>query len=359
VDTRLIDLDTQGEWAPAFERPGGEVFATIDDLARSLAKHLGLEVGDGQRRYLTDPKLELMFLKARGLQLKRQREDALEAVALFDQIVERAPRYAPAVAARARSLGDLWRTGREFDAPAMSLRLAEAALEAIRLDRSLPDAQAALGALYTSGRQWTKAEEAYQRALAIDPSQGSLYVDYAMDLLFPLERVDDALDELARARDVAPLSLDVRRALAIMQIQAGLYDEAIRSAKWVLDQDPDSPFVDNHLGRALILSGRPDLARPIFFGKPGSEVFLGYLYAITGRRDEAEALAREFPPARQFWIYAGLGDKDRTFDALERALTINPGSWRVATWMIRPEMKFLRGDPRFLDIKRRLALPEK
>ena len=109
-----------------------------------------------------------------------------------------------------------------------------------------------------------------------------------------------------------------------MQIEAGLYDEAIKSAQWVLQQDPDFPFVDAQLGRALILSGRPDDALPIFSRKPEHSVFLGYLYAVTGRRDEAEALAAGFLPAHQFWIYAGLGDKDRAFEALDRAVTINP-----------------------------------
>jgi tetratricopeptide (TPR) repeat protein len=240
----------------------------------------------------------------------------------------------------------------------VSPRLEDAALEAIRRDEFLSDAQAALGTLYTRNRQWTNAEEAFQRALDIDPSQGSLYVDYVTALLFPLERVDDALELLARAGDVAPLSLDVRRALALMQIQAGLYQEAIKSAHWVLNQDPDFPFVDAQLGRALYLSGRTDEALPIFSGKPEYDVFLGYLYAITGRRAEAEALAAGFPPAKQFWIYGGLGDKERAFEALDRAVTINPGSWRVATWMIRPEMTILHGDPRFQAIRQRLGLPE-
>ena len=96
----------------------------------------------------------------------------------------------------------------------MSPRLEEAALEAIRLDPLLPDAQAALGTLHTRDRQWASAEAAFQQALGIDPSQGSIYVDYEVAVLLPLRRVDDALDVLARARAVAPLSLDVRRALA-------------------------------------------------------------------------------------------------------------------------------------------------
>ena len=359
LNPRLINLANDGVWAPrAIERAGGDVFGTLDELALSLVNELRLQVGGGQRRYRTDPALELMFLRARGLQLRRQWKFALEAAALFEQIVARDRGYAPAVAARARSLGDVWRLSPEFDAVAVEPRLEEATLEAIRLDPLLPDAQAALGTLYTRDRQWARAEVAFLKALEIDPSQGSLYVDYAAALLLPLERVDDALAVLARARAVAPLSLDVRRALAHVQVDAGLYDEAIRTAQWVLQQDPDFPFVDAMLGRALILSGRPDEALPIFSRKPEHSVFLGHLFAVTGRRDEAEALAAGFPPARSFYIYAGLGDKDRAFEALDRAVTINPRSWRVATWINRPEMKILRGDPRFQAIRRRLGLPE-
>jgi tetratricopeptide (TPR) repeat protein len=333
------------------------VFATVDDLARSLVKELRLEFGASQRRYRTDPALELEFLRARALQLRRHPEFAREAAALFDQIVARDPAFAPAVAALARSLGDIWRFDRPVDAVAVSTRLEETALEAIRLDPLLPDAQAARGMLHARDRQWASAEAAFQRALEIDPSQGSLYVDYDLAVLLPLGRVDDALDVLARARAVAPRSLDVARALAHVQVEAGLYDEAIKNAQWVLLQDPDFPFVDISLGRALILSGRPHDALPIFSRNRDYLVYLGYLYAVTGRRDEAEALARSgLPPARQMLIYVGLGDKDRAFEALDRAVTTSP--WRVATWMNRPEMAILRGDPRFQAIRQRLGLPE-
>ena len=358
VNASLNDLSNDSTvWK--FERLNGDALATPEDLARSLSKKLHLEFRGAQRRYPTDPALELLFLKARGLQLRRQWKFALEAATLFEQIVARDPGYAPAVAALARSLGDFFRLGPEFEAGAVSPRLEEAALAAIRLDPSLADAQAALGQLHVRDRKWASAEAAFQQALEIDPSQGSLYVDYAVALLLPLGRVDDALDVVARARDVAPLSLDVRASLALMQVEAGLYDEAIKSAQWVLQQDPDFPFVDAQLGRALILSGRPAEALPILSRKPEQNlVFLGYLYAVTGRHDEAEALAAGFRPARQFWIYAGLGEKDRAFEALDRAVTINPHSWRVATWMTRAEMKVLRGDPRFQAIRQRLGLPD-
>jgi hypothetical protein len=55
-------------------------------------------------------------------------------------------------------------------------------------------------------------------------------------------------------------------------------------------------------------------------------------------------------------IYAGLGDKDRAFEALSRTAEIN--WWRAATWMRRPEMALLRGDPRIVALKKELRLPE-
>jgi hypothetical protein len=87
-------------------------------------------------------------------------------------------------------------------------------------------------------------------------------------------------------------------------------------------------------------------------------MYLGYLYAVTGRRDEAEALVAEHPkaPIRQMLIYAGLGDKERAFEALERLVGRNP--WRAATWMHRPEVAIIRDDPRFGEIRRRLRMPE-
>jgi tetratricopeptide (TPR) repeat protein len=126
----------------------------------------------------------------------------------------------------------------------------------------------------------------------------------------------------------------------------------------VLDRDPGFPFADLWLGRALLFLGRPDEAIPIFQRAPDRFGYLGYLYAVNGRRRDAEALAEAHPdlPARQMLIYAGLGDADRALDALERTLDIN--WWMAATWIQRPEVALLRGHPRLLAVKRRLGLPE-
>jgi hypothetical protein len=50
-----------------------------------------------------------------------------------------------------------------------------------------------------------------------------------------------------------------------------------------------------------------------------------------------------------------LNAPDLAFDALVRTAEIN--WWRAATWLHRPEMALLRGDPRMPALRRKLGLP--
>jgi len=76
-----------------------------------------------------------------------------------------------------------------------------------------------------------------------------------------------------------------------------------------------------------------------------------------GRSRDAEAIAARHPeaPGRQMIVYAGLGDKDRTFARLEGLAANN--WWLAAFAMQRPELGLLRGDPRVAALRQRLRLP--
>jgi hypothetical protein len=54
-------------------------------------------------------------------------------------------------------------------------------------------------------------------------------------------------------------------------------------------------------------------------------------------------------------IYAGLGDRERAFQAFERAVQGN--FLRALVYLHRPEMALIHHDPRVLAIKRQLGLP--
>jgi hypothetical protein len=55
-------------------------------------------------------------------------------------------------------------------------------------------------------------------------------------------------------------------------------------------------------------------------------------------------------------IFAGLGDKDRTLEALDRMTVFGPV--RIGRTLTHPEMALLRGDPRVKAIRKKVGLPE-
>ena len=97
---------------------------------------------------------------------------------------------------------------------------------------------------------------------------------------------------------------------------------------------------------------------------PWSFAILGYVCAKTGQPEEARTILNEFAarseeayvaPTHFAWVYAGLDERDRMFEWLERAyrerdvllpLTLND-----------PFLATMRTDPRFADLLRRVGLP--
>ena len=58
----------------------------------------------------------------------------------------------------------------------------------------------------------------------------------------------------------------------------------------------------------------------------------------------------------QALIFAGLGDKDRTLEALDRMADL--GALRVGRTLTYPELALLRGDPRVKAFRKKVGLPE-
>ena len=90
---------------------------------------------------------------------------------------------------------------------------------------------------------------------------------------------------------------------------------------------------------------------------------LGHAYAVSGQRDRAQKVLVELKqlmkrryvaPFEVAVIYVGLGDKDQTFEWLERAYQ-DRSHWLI--WLkIDPRFDSLRSDPRYQDLLRRMGL---
>jgi tetratricopeptide (TPR) repeat protein len=221
-----------------------------------------------------------------------------------------------------------------------------AAERAIRVDPLLAEAHDALGMVYARDGQWAQSEKSFRRAIALEPNNSGIYDDFSTWLLLPLGRIDEAVRQMRAAKDADPLSSFIQQRLAVVLICAGRYDEAASHCAG----NPEC------LGRARLGQGRVNEAIDMLSTTKNPR-YLGYAYGRSGRREDAEKLAAAVAPNAfsQALIYAGLGDRDRTLEALNRVASLGAG--RIGRALNSPEFAFLRGDPRVNILRAKVGLP--
>jgi TolB-like protein/tRNA A-37 threonylcarbamoyl transferase component Bud32 len=352
-------------WAERFDRDLADVFSIQDEISRAIVNKLRLTLGRGQRRYDTSVGVYELYLKARTVVERRGVLAPREAVGLFEQVIAKDAAFAPAYAGLADAYAFMsmspyrlpdGRQGVSADEAHSIMR--PAAVKALQLDPLLAEAHAAMGLVYSRERDWDNAQKSFRRAIDLNPSLSQIYTNYSLSTLRPLEKLDEADRVLQVAQRIDPLSLEVPREIAQVQIQAGRFEEAIANLERVRAVDPAFPYANLYLGRALMFAGRLSEAIPLLEKEgAGAQQFLAHAFIRTGRRAEAERLATAHRgyPFREAIIYAGLGDKDRAFEALERMAVAEPN--RVPPLLTLPEMAGLRGDTRFAALRQRLGLP--
>ena len=347
-------------WSQRFDRKLTDVLAIQDEISRSIVNSLRLNLGRGRRRYETSAVGYDLYLHARALGtqlgaqssgLVRDLRVAKQTIGLFEQAIAQDPTFAPAYAGLSVAYGQ--RSGDDQPDLAVLPEMRATAEKALQLDPLLAEAHAALGLAYARDAQWDLSERAFRRALELDPNNSYGYFVY--HLLLPLGRIEEAVREVRAAEKRDPLSPEVQGRVAYVLISAGRFEEAAVHCRKL-------PAGRPCLARVLLGQGRIDQAILMLEAmlKEGAETAseLGYAYARAGRREEAEKLAAAGTarPIRQAMIFAALGDKDRAFEALDRAIPSGPARiGRDLTW---PELASLRGDPRLKALRKKVGLPE-
>ena len=276
------------------------------------------------------------------------REIADADVGIYQQAIDKDPVFAPGYAGLAAAYA--FASSRPIGERQESFtKMRVAAQRAVQLDPSLAEAYDAMAVVYARLGEWDRSEQSFRRAIDIDPNRSVTRLDYAMSLLLPLGWIGNALQQLRMAEISDPLSADVHDVYSYVLISAGRFDEAEEHCT-------KSITPAECLGRIRIGQGRIGEAIQILAAAPNTR-YLGYAYGRAGQRSEAEKLASLSPGAlQQVLIYAGLGDKDRTFAALDRMTELGPV--RVGRTLTFPELMLLRGDPRLRALRKKVGLPE-
>jgi len=244
--------------------------------------------------------------------------------------------------------------------------------KAVQLDPLLAEAFDALGMVDARDAQWEQAEKSFRHALELNPNSSSTRSHFAMNLLLPLGRIEEAVAQARIAVKADPLSPDVQNVLAYTLISAGRFGEATAHCKKPSRnvQSLTASSQEFSCTRVELLQGRINDAIPILVAqfddlrktdpesaRRSGAGELGYAYALAGQRDNAEKIAAHSPrPIEQARIFVGLGDKNRAFEALDRAIPLGPV--RVGRDLTWPEFSPLRDDPRLKTLRRKVGLPE-
>ena len=98
IDVQLVRVrDDSPVWSGRFDRELTDVFAIQDEIALGIVNNLRLKLGHGRRRYETSVEAYDLYLHARALPSARP-ASALESAGIYQQVIAKDPRFAPAYA---------------------------------------------------------------------------------------------------------------------------------------------------------------------------------------------------------------------------------------------------------------------
>ena len=210
--------------------------------------------------------------------------------------------------------------------------------------------------MYARDAKWQESERSFRRAIELNPNNSATRGDFAMYLLMVLGRFDEAIRELRIAERSDPLSAEIKYFLAFGLMLEGRYGEA---ASYCANLPADSRLKPECVGRTLLAQGRTTEAIQVMAELccRGNRGYLGYAYARAGKTEEARQLLGKLAPNpfNEALVYAGLGDKQGTLEALERMAILGPV--RVGRELAFPEFAAVRDDPRIYALRRRVGLP--
>ncbi|HEX3865303.1 MAG TPA: protein kinase, partial [Gemmatimonadaceae bacterium] len=260
VRAQLTDAQSGFEiWTDQLDRELDDVFAIQDEIADSIANALQATLLGGSIQVSGESlsgEVYEEYLRGRHALNQRTESELHRAVQFFTRATDREPDFALAFAGLADALLILGIYGAERPNDVMPLAR-EAAQRALSLDPSLAEAYATLGAVRAVyDWDWRRAEDAFQRAIALGPRSPNAYQRYSMNCLVALGRFDEAKRAVDRARYLDPLSLVMRASAGVIRLLAGEPGPAVTELDRALELDEQFSMAHYFKGAALRELGR-------------------------------------------------------------------------------------------------------
>lgn len=375
VTAQLIQASADRHlWAETYDRDLGDVLKLQGEVADAIAEQVRAKLtpqqqAQFQQAHAVNPAAYDAYLKGHLYYTTEfTKPDSLrKAQHYFEDAIQKDPNFALAYAGLA---GTYVFSAYAGTSPAdQAYRSSKAALsKALELDDSIGEAYDILGELsWHFDWDWEAAERELNRAIALAPSYSCAHEDRAGFLAF-MGRKAEALAEI---KQIDQLDYGFSAAHTETGVYYTLQDfpRLIEASKRGLLLDPNDGWHHFTLGVGYEGTGRFEEAiseyrRAIALsGDSESIVAMAHASAAAGKKSEAETILRDLEhkleqtstsPYTMATIYAGLGEKDKAFEFLEKAYSEK--SFEILSLKCDLLLDSLRPDPRFQNLVHRIGL---
>jgi serine/threonine-protein kinase len=372
INAQLINVESGYHlWSEAYDRQLEDVFAVQDEISRAIVEALKLRLaGDAAQVIAPTKNLEAytLYLKGRFFFAKLSEPALHKSLDLFQHALLQDPGFAKAYA----GIADAWcNLADDWVAPDDAYPRAKAAAQrALQRDPNLAEAITSIGKVLC-WHEWDFAGAEVQLARAVELSPNYAEAHYVRGTALPLVgRLDEAIETMARALQLDPLSVHYSEWLTRFLLYSGDYDATIALGIKTLEMDELCHRAQHYIGSAYLAQGQPETALSWYRRAQALEravrswdAMIVRALAALGQRDEADAiLARLEEESRQHYMraeilamgYAAVGDLDHAFLSLERAYQARSAG--LIYLHLDPAYAPLRDDPRYADLVRRIGL---
>jgi TolB-like protein/Flp pilus assembly protein TadD len=330
-------------WSGTYDRDLDDIFRVQEEIAASVAHALEVTLSVQERADLGQPAARDIeaydyYLRGRKYYFQYGAQDVQFAMQLFQRAVERDPSYAAAQA----GIADCWSYHylNVERSPFCLEKAGEASRQAVELAPRSAQAQASRALALSLTAHDVEAEEAFQRALALDPRLFEAHYFYARHC-FVHGRLEKAVELYESALRVRPEDFQAPLLMAQIYVDLGKPEEASRSR------------LRGIRNAELHLELNPDDVRAIYMAANGM--------AALGQRARALEWAaravnlRPHDPMLVYniaCIYSLAGEIEAALETLESAfnLGLRHKGWYEHDSNLDP----LRAEPRFQAIRQQL-----
>ncbi len=312
VSAQLIDSRNENTiWADDYTRENKQIFDLQTELATQIVSALKTKITPEEKiglskRYTDNIEAYSFYRKGRYFWDTRTKASFDSAEAYYKKAISLDPDYALAYA----GLADCYTYNQKGLTQMEAIPIGrDYAMKALSLDSNLCEALTTIGLIQSAfDYNWVGAKNTLEKAIRLNPNYALAHMYYGNLLQYTRQNAEQGINEVKKALELDPLSVQINWVLARNYWLDHKYDSAYLQSKKTLAFDPSNALAKGTL--ALVLLAQKKYAEAFQLIKQFPEHVL--------------SRTADFQAAYLAYAYALTGDTIRARSELEKTITLHP-----------------------------------